>query len=498
MIRAFTAEQIREAERPLLEAGEPLMQRAAHGLALRTLLHLRELGARRVLLLVGSGSNGGDALIAGALLRGRGVRVDVLPCAKTLHEEGERALRCAGGRFHPVLDPAVLDEHPPVLVLDAILGIGGRPELAGDLRAVLDAVRGSGARVLAVDVPSGLHATTGQCAEGILAAAETITFGAPKSGLLLPDAAEAVGHVHLVDIGLASRLPQTPAIQRLQTEDAARLWPEPGREDSKYTRGVVEITAGSEQYPGAAVLSASAAARAGAGMVRLNAPRAVLDHVLAVRPEVVGGQGKHQAAVVGSGVPEDDERIADVLAALQHETRPHSERPLAGVIDAGGLDRITRDMRFHPDVVLTPHRGEAERLAQRLGIDPDQPAGRLARALAEATGATVLLKGSVTVVAPPAVEEPLLTQDDATAQLATAGSGDVLGGLLGTLLAAGLAGPEAAALAALVHGRAGVRASRGGRAPLVALDVAAEIPAVIAAILPTREDPRFRTPRGDA
>ncbi|MDN5822044.1 MAG: NAD(P)H-hydrate dehydratase, partial [Brachybacterium sp.] len=153
-----------------------------------------------------------------------------------------------------------------------------------------------------------------------------------------------------------------------------------------------------------------------------------------------------------------------------------------GVIDAGALSALTTEHRFGPDVVLTPHRGEAERLAKRLDVDPELPGAQLAPALARATGATVLLKGAITLIAP-GDGGPLRAQDDATAQLATAGTGDVLAGVLGTLLAAGLPGPDAAALTAILPGRAGRRASHDGRQPLVALDVAAHLPETIGTIL---------------
>lgn len=529
MIRAFTADQVRAAEAPLLEAGEPLMQRAAFALAQRSLVHLRG-GARggdrrvagaRVLVLAGAGDNGGDALFAAALLRRRGVAADALAVLGRHHEAGAAALRASGGRV--LAGPEVLsglDElvgrdgpdgregpvgravpssrAPISLVLDAVTGIGGRPELAPALRDVLERVRALGAPVLAVDVPSGIDATTGVADPGALAARETVTFGAVKTGLLLPGGADLAGHVHLVDIGLGPHLPERPALERLGTADAAALWPTPGRGDDKYSRGVVEIAAGSETYPGAAVLSVSGAARAGAGMVRLDAPRSVLDLVLARRPEVVGGEGKHQARVVGSGVPEDDPRLARALDDLRTGHRPHERTRLPGVVDAGALGAVgsKRPSRtgdedsdggelggFHPGVVLTPHAGEAARLARALGIDPEQSAPHLARALAEATGATVLLKGAVTIIAPSDPREPLMSQDDATSQLATAGAGDVLGGVLGALLAAGLPGPRAAALAALVHGRAARLAALGGAAPIAALDVAEHLPRAVATIL---------------
>ncbi|MBK0331175.1 NAD(P)H-hydrate epimerase [Brachybacterium sp. MASK1Z-5] len=505
MIRAFTADQVRAAEAPLLEAGEPLMQRAAFALAQRALVHLRRgregsAGSRgagptgaqtaagaRVFVLAGAGDNGGDGLFAAALLRRRGVAADALAVLGRHHEEGAAALRASGGRVFTRLDE-LLARGPISLVLDAITGIGGRPELSPALRELLDAVRDLDAPVLAVDVPSGIDATTGAADPGALAARETVTFGAVKTGLLLPGGADLSGTVHLVDIGLGPHLPERPALERLETDDAAALWPTPGRGDDKYSRGVVEITAGSGTYPGAAVLSVSGAARAGAGMVRLDAPRSVLDLVLARRPEVVGGEGKHQARVVGSGVPEDDPRLARALADLRTGHRPHERTRLPGVVDAGALGAVgTGDGGaldgFHPGVVLTPHAGEAARLARALGIDPEQPAPDLARALAEATGATVLLKGAVTIIAPSDPSEPLLSQDDATSQLATAGAGDVLGGVLGSLLAAGLPGPRAAALAALVHGRAARDAALGGTAPIAALDVAEHLPRAVATIL---------------
>ncbi|UQN29846.1 NAD(P)H-hydrate epimerase [Brachybacterium kimchii] len=517
MIRAFTADQVRAAEAPLLEAGEPLMQRAAFALAQRALVHLRgglggrgdkgPTGARtvagaRVLVLAGAGDNGGDGLFAAALLRRRGVAADALAVLGRHHEAGAEALRASGGRVLSGLDE--LSARGPIsLVLDAITGIGGRPELSPALRELLDAVRGLDAPVLAVDVPSGIDATTGAADPGALAARETVTFGAVKTGLLLPGGADLAGTVHLVDIGLGPHLPARPALERLETADAAALWPTPGRGDDKYSRGVVEIAAGSETYPGAAVLSVSGAARTGAGMVRLDAPRSVLDLVLARRPEVVGGEGKHQARVVGSGVPEDDPRLARALDDLRTGHRPHERTRLPGVVDAGALAAVGTDDRgrggdgngdregdgagaldgFHPGVVLTPHAGEAARLARSLRIDPERPAPELARALAEATGATVLLKGAVTIIAPSDPSEPLLSQDDATSQLATAGAGDVLGGVLGALLAAGLPGPRAAALAALVHGRAARDAALGGTAPIAALDVAEHVPRAVATIL---------------
>ncbi|MDN5899284.1 MAG: NAD(P)H-hydrate dehydratase [Brachybacterium sp.] len=505
MIRAYPSQAVRDAEAPLLDAGQPLMLRAAQALAEHITDRLRstaseELGGRgaRVLVLAGSGANGGDGLHAAALLRREGIAAEALATADRLHEEGAAALREAGGTITALADttPTMLEEllATTTVVLDAILGIGGRPEVPEALSPLLAVVRDSGVPVIAVDLPSFVDATSGLAAPEALAASETITFGALKAGLLLPGGAERSGQVHLVDIGLSPHLTAAPTVLRLEDSDVRALLPRPDRDASKYTRGVVALAAGSVQFPGAAVLAASGAARTGAGMVRCLAPERVLDLVLRERPEVVGHPvertnggpdavdlaaiGRTDALVVGPGLAADDPRAVAGIDCLQEGTGTLAR----GVIDAGALSGLTAAHRFGPDVVLTPHRGEAERLAERLDLDPELPGVQLAPALARATGATVLLKGAITLIAP-GDAGPLRAQDDATAQLATAGTGDVLAGVLGTLLAAGLPGPDAAALTAILHGRAGRRASHDGRQPLVALDVAAHLPETIGTIL---------------
>ncbi len=483
MITAYTADDVRRAERPLLDAGVPLMQRAAAALAARCLPLLRERAGHvpgtRVVLLVGAGSNGGDALMAGARLARRGAAVTAVQTAERIHEDGVEALRGAGGRVHRARGADAGTGRLLAradLVVDGVLGIGGRPELADELAAILAAANASAAPVVAVDVPTGVDATTGEAADGAVRAELTVTMGAVKSGLLLPGAAAHTGRLDLVDLGLAPHLPDEPAVRRLETRDVRALWPVPGPADQKYSRGVVTIDAGSADFPGAGILSASGAALSGAGMVRYRGPAAVRDMILARRPEVVGAEGRHQAVVVGSGLSPEDPRCRRGVEELCADDA-------VGVLDAGALSAIRPGDHLSARVVLTPHAGEAARLAEALGLPSTLTPGRLASELARATGATVLLKGEVTLVAEGDAPDRLHSQAEATPWLGTAGTGDVLGGILGTLLAAGLPGPRAAALAVSVHGRAGVAASRGGTAPLVALDVAEHVPAVLTAIL---------------
>src|SRR5699024_6615897 len=414
MIRGYEAQAVREAEAPLLEAGEPLMHRAARALADHVAAHLRDTAGERagdaagVLVLAGAGANGGDGLHAAALLRREGIAADAIATADRLHEEGAAALRAAGGTVTALADTAsgMLEERlaTTTLVLDAILGLGGRPEVPEALAPLLAVVRGSGVPVIAVDLPSFVDASTGRAAPEALAASATVSFGALKAGLLLPGGAERAGALHLVVIGLGPHLHAAPSSLRLAESDM---------------RWVLQTTdlAIHHQFPVSADLNVSGAALTGAVMVRCLSPQQVLDLLLSERPEVVGhgieradggphaidlaAVGRTDVLVVGPGLAADDPRArcgADLLRSDRSAEEADAHLGLdRGVIDAGALAALTDAHRFGPDVVLTPHRGEAERLATRLHLDPELPGALLAPALARATGATVLLKGAVKI-----------------------------------------------------------------------------------------------------
>ena len=512
VILGYNAAQVRAAERPVL-AAEPagaLMERAAFALAVRV---ARELRARRgrvvgaaVVALVGPGNNGGDALFAGAELARRGAQVLAVATAPQVHDAGLAALRAAGGSVVNVtgggpgatvwVGDAVAAASAADVVLDGLLGIGGHGaprDAAGEVVALLTELLAGDEPgrplVVAVDTPSGIGVDDGALPAGgtVLPADLTVTFGAAKAGLLLPPASAVVGRLEIVDLGLCL---DTPAVARLDAVDVAALWPVPGPATHKYTRGVLGVVAGTPAFPGAAVLTVSAAVRAGVGMVRYLGAPGVTAMVLAARPEVVAGPGRVQAWALGPGVDPDD-------AAQAARVRDAFTRALAGVepavVDAGALT-LAPD-RLAAWIVLTPHAGELAQLLTRSGQDVERAAIEAAplfwaRRAHELTGATVLLKGATTVVV--GAGGAVYAQPGGPAWLSTAGAGDVLTGLLGALLA-GRAGDVTAdptlaaalaAAAALVHGRAAHRAQPGG--PVGALAVADALPAEVAAILTSR------------
>jgi hydroxyethylthiazole kinase-like uncharacterized protein yjeF len=466
-----TADQIRAAERALL-SGLPagtLMQRAATGLATVCLRLLGRGHGVRVVLLVGVGDNGGDALYAGAVLAGRGASVRaVLLDPDRAHHGGLAALRRAGGRVAGP-DDAGLDRAD--LVLDGIVGIGGSGGLREPAaRLVRQAVEGPGLLV-AVDLPSGVVADTGAVPGAAFPAQHTVTFGAVKTGLVVGAGRGVAGAVHLVDIGLAGHLSAPDAWQLTDADVAAHLEP-PGADDDKYSRGVVGVLAGSATYPGAGVLCTGAALRTRPGLVRYAGTAA--EGVRAAWPEaiVTSGRprdaGRVQAWVVGPGMGTDDDALSALTEVLAID--------LPVVLDADALTMVADRPELVGDrtapTVLTPHDREFARVFGDVGADRVGAARRGAAEL----GCTLLLKGDATVVAD--ASGRAFVNATGTSWLATAGTGDVLAGILGALLATGLDATESAAAAAHVHGRTGQLAAECG--PLIAGDLVRCLPATVA------------------
>ena len=530
---AHQVRKVRAAEQALMAKLPPgaLMQRAAAGLASVSAGLVGKVPGARVVILAGSGDNGGDALYAGARLAGRGAAVLAVTAGSRVHEAGLAALRAAGGRQAGPEDPAVPAALGAAdLILDGLLGIGGRGGLREPQAALAGLAARSPAVVVAVDLPSGVDADTGVVEGAAIEAGVTVTFGTLKPGLLIDPGARHAGVVELIDIGLGPYLDAPDAIA-MQARDVGARLPRPPEDSDKYRRGVVGIVAGSERFTGAAALAVGGAIRGGAGMVRLVSAAPAVAVVRLLWPEsviTVTGQdipagedvraaGRVQAWVVGPGMGTDDEaaeRLAAVLA---------SDVPV--LVDADGLTLLAARKELlarDAPTLLTPHAGELGRL---LGADPaDVESRRLehARKAAASLGATVLLKGSTTVIAAPdgrsaayqggagaggreaaraeaagaeagrveagraeaeagrgtasqggggQDEQPVWVNLTGTSWLATAGTGDVLSGLAGSLLAQGLEVGEAAAAAAYLHGLAARLAAAGaGSRPVPAVE----------------------------
>ena len=492
MREAYRVDAVRAAEQALmaLVPDGTLMRRAAAGLAaVSASLLLQSPGyvyGARVVVLAGSGDNGGDALYAGALLARRGAAVIAIAAGPKAHPGGSAELRAAGGRI--TADAGPIDAAD--LIIDGLLGIGGRGGLRepfAGLAARTELARLDGATVVAVDLPSGIDADTGVVEGPAVRADVTVTFGAIKPGLLIDPGAGHAGAVELVGIGLVPYLTGQPAARAPQRDDVAALLPRPGAESDKYRRGVIGVLAGSDRFAGAAVLATGGAIRGGAGMVRVLTgpipaaavrqtwPEAVLTvHSEDAGQDLIDSAGRVQAWVAGPGMGTDEHAAARLAGVLATD--------LPVLVDADGLTVLSQvgGLPRQAPTLITPHAGELARLLRTDAASVEARRLEHARRAAAELGATVLLKGSTTVIAQPH-EEPVLVNPTGTPWLATAGTGDVLSGLAGSLLAQGLAPAEAALAAAYLHGLAARLAAAGpgpgpGEAPIAAFDVVRSLP----------------------
>jgi ADP-dependent NAD(P)H-hydrate dehydratase / NAD(P)H-hydrate epimerase len=477
MTGVYRVAEVRAAEQALM-AQLPegaLMERAAQGLAVQCARLLGRVYGASVVLLVGAGDNGGDALLAGAALARRGARVSaVLLGGDRTHPGGLARFRREGGQERTARADAIELIRSGDLIVDGILGIGGRGSLRGLAAELAAEAAHSAAITVSVDIASGVDAETGVVEDVAMQADVTVVMGALKRGLVVGAGADHAGELRLVDIGLGPHLPATPMVAVLDGADVAAVLPQPGPTDDKYTRGVLGVVAGSPAYPGAGVLSTGAAIHSGAGMIRYLglAP----ERIQASYPEVVV-QGdarpadvRVQAWVIGPGLGTDDAALSLLTEVLA------SDVPV--VVDADAITLLAAHsglLRARTGTtVLTPHDREFTRLGFELGADRIGAAERAAAEL----GVTMLLKGNATVVAAP--DATTYINRTGTPWLATAGSGDVLSGIVGSLLAAGLDAPIAAAAGAHLHGVAGQLAAADG--PPSAADVLGALRAAFAAV----------------
>ncbi len=458
MIPVVTSSEMGAVDRDAPEPTTVLVERAGAAVARAALRRMGGAYGRRVVIVAGKGNNGADGRAAGRRLARAGARVTIVDAAAALPSL-------------PGCD----------LVIDAAYGTGFHGSYVapdpGDVP------------VLAVDIPSGVNGDTGSAVETAVHASHTVTFAALKPGLLLGPGAERAGAVELIDIGLdVSRA----RIHLVEDSDVASGLPEPPREAHKWQRAVF-VVAGSGGMLGAAWLTSMAALRAGAGMVRLASPGAPPSayppgEVVGLSlpedwaPAVVEEAGRFGVVAIGPGLGRSAGTVRAIQAVVGAVSCPV-------VVDADGLNALAAlgsaaltellQGRAGP-TVLTPHEGEFERLAPG-GVGGDRIGA--VRALAAATGAIVVLKGSTTVVADPAGAVRICATG--SPRLATAGTGDVLTGIVAAFLAAGVEPLDAAAFAAHCHGRA---AGAGHAVGLVAGDLLDLVPAWLSTARGSKED----------
>jgi len=469
-----------------------LMERAATALAIETAALLAEVRGgvygSRVVLLVGSGKNGGDALHAGARLAMRGIGVDALCTTAQPHAGGAAALVRAGGRVR-FWDPGDADQLALInaadALIDGVVGIGATGALREPAASLVAVANAADALRIAVDLPSGIDADTGTVAGVAFDADLTVTFAAAKPGLLIAPGREHAGQLRVIDIGIDDALGE-PAVLSMQGIDVAECVPEPGVDDYKYLRGVVGIAAGSARYPGAALLCTGSALLADVGMAcYLDRADGLARTVVDRHPEIVTVASTDASRVTAWACGPGFEGVAADAPAVEAVLRT----PLPVVLDAGALTVLASDPALRALIasrsaatVVTPHEGEFVRLGG------DLSAGRLrgAQALARTLDAVVVLKGPGTVIASP--DGTVFVDVAGTAALATAGSGDLLTGIIGSLLAGAQARGELtdiaevarqAAAGCWIHGMAGRLAAEGGL-PATAESIGARVGAAVA------------------
>jgi hydroxyethylthiazole kinase-like uncharacterized protein yjeF len=472
MIELLTTAEMAEADRLAMAggiAGIELMENA--GRAVADSVAARHAPGTRVVAVAGPGNNGGDGFVAARILAERGYRLRVLVAGDPGRLKGDAALAAQRwqGPSAPAAPAALL---PADVVIDALFGAGLDRPVEGTARAMIEAMNGASC-VHAVDLPSGINGTTGAVMGLAVEAAETVTFFRRKIGHVLLPGRLHCGAIRVADIGIPARVLETIVPRTWINAPSlwARSFPVPRVDGHKYARGHAVVVSGALASTGAARLAARGALRGGAGLVTIASPREALavnaasNLAVMVRPvdgadELAGflSDPRRNAVVLGPGGGVGREMRELVLAALAGER--------AVVLDADALTSFADEpqallaaMRKRPQVtILTPHEGEFVRLFKAM-VGEARSKLEKARIAAEEAGAVVLLKGPDTVVAAPDGRAAIAT--NAPPWLATAGSGDVLAGLVAGALAQGMPGFEAAAAAVWLHGEAGAEAGPG-------------------------------------
>jgi NAD(P)H-hydrate epimerase len=511
----LTGEQMRRTDRRAIdELGIPgleLMEAAGRGVARALIEDYPRLAGDGVVVLCGKGNNGGDGLVAARHLLAAGIDPVVILLGAPADLRGDaahnyRAALDAGIAVRQAMDPAELRPHlvPPRIVLDAMLGTGVKGGASGLVARAIDELRASGCRVVAVDLPSGVDADGSDVAGPAVVAERTYTLCRPKAAFVQPPAANHCGSVRVVPIGIPDDAigPERGALDWIDLQDARALLPTRPADSHKGTYGHLLAVAGSRGKSGAAVLLARGALRCGVGLITVATGGSSQERVAVQQAELMteplpeaddGGLSgdaagaalallaARDALAIGPGLGTAGNTAAVIRAILARCESP-------AVVDADGLNALAAvpPERALPAAtrcatVLTPHPGEAARLLRCSVADVQADRLSAARRLAAATGAVVVLKGHRTLVAAP--DGRVAVNSTGNAGMATGGTGDVLTGAIGAFLARKLSAWDAARLGVWAHGDAGDRAARAiGREGLIAGDLAAALPAALAAL----------------
>ncbi|WP_439925744.1 NAD(P)H-hydrate dehydratase [Nitrobacter sp. JJSN] len=485
----LTTGEMEQADRLAIAGGSSgfaLMLRAGQAVADAA---IDLVGQGPILVVAGCGNNGGDGFVAATELAARGHDVSVILLCERDSLKGDAALAAKGWKG-PLLPCDLSALGSPALIIDALFGVGLNRPVRGDPHAMIEAINANGAPVLSVDLPSGINGTTGAIMGAAVRATETVTFFRKKPAHLLLPGRVYCGRVRVADIGIPDTVLHEihPATFENVPDYWQRVFPVPRIDGHKYGRGHAVVVSGDLTSTGAARLSARGALRAGAGLVTVLSPDDALGanaaSLTAVMVRCMNGAAgfaeilmdrRLNACVIGPGAGIGEDTRTLVLAAL-------AAKP-ALVLDADALtsfadapDRLFEAIKSagNTEIVLTPHEGEFRRLFSEMSNKhPLRSKLERVRAAAGRSGAIVLLKGPDTVVASPDGRATIAA--NAPPWLATAGSGDVLSGMIGGLLAQGVPAFEAACISVWMHGEAGQEAGPG----LIAEDLPEVLPAVL-------------------
>ena len=503
-MKLLTSAEMRDLEQRAAAAGastDELMEQAGLAVAQEVWMQLGSLEDRRIVALVGPGANGGDALVAARHLAEWGAQVR---CYALLPRDDDRwrAALDAGAVGGDVSEDDEFEALDALMqgaetIIDGLLGTGRSRAIEGDLAQIMQRLAAARARtvppkLIAVDLPSGVDADSGRADPLAVAADETVTFHAPKVGLYLQPGAAFAGSVQTVEIGIPAGLDDHLGTELLERRAAKALLPLRAADAHKGTHGTLLIVAGSARYPGAAILAANGAYRAGAGLVIIAAPASIYPAMIAAAPEATWlplPDDEHPGAIGPAALPLLREAIgsANALAigcglGLHEATSELVHQLLADaalahlpgvVVDADALNHLAAGPGWTAAAppTFTPHPGEMARLTDRSNDAVQSARLDLTRDSAAEWRATVVLKGANTVIAAP--DGRARVSEIAQPALATAGTGDVLTGAIGALLAQKLPPYEAATLAVYLHADAGNRAARTrGTIGVTASDIA--------------------------